>query len=216
MDGFKLLFGDEQGSEGHLETVLKEHTHGVLLFDEMEKAYRPLLLNFLHQLDKGTIRLGKNTRYSLKNFFFIFTTNIGGAEIIQEMSAGMPWDYVLSSMDVLLKKELKPEFLGRFDEVFVFKALSDENQRKIAGKYLEFYTNHYKKLHHEISFDNDIVNFIVLHGYNDTLGARPMKQATLKFISGAINEQMEKGISHVKGMLKRDDRNQRLYISSIN
>jgi ATP-dependent Clp protease ATP-binding subunit ClpA len=76
-DNVKLFMGDETGRAGRLGQILSEHSEGVLLFDEIEKAHRSIWDLFLQMLDAARITLADHYTYNLSRFCIVCTSNIG-------------------------------------------------------------------------------------------------------------------------------------------
>lgn len=191
-DAVKLLLGDEAGKAGRLGRVLDTHGHGTLLFDEMEKA-NPLILDvFLQILDAARITTGNGTIHNLSNWYVVFTSNIGSAEIMGQ--SRLPFTTVERFVMAKLQQELRPEFIARFQEIVVFRKLSPEVQREIVIGQLEAYLRHLaEKLGIHLQSTPEAVEFLIRHGFHRTLGARPLRNAVLRYVGDAIRLAMRFG-----------------------
>ncbi len=149
------LIGSPPGYLGHREThplitqeeLAKYHTEKVklsfLLFDEIEKASDALWQLLLGILDKATLTLGDNRRVDLSQCVIFLTSNLGGGEITELMTAGMgfvqPADKkedrldhkVARTAEEAAKRKFSPEFMNRLDKVVVFHPLRPEQLEKI-------------------------------------------------------------------------------------
>ena len=83
LDAVKLFMGDETGNPGRLGKILSEHRHGVLLFDEIEKAHRLVWDLFLQMLDAARITLADHRAYDLSDFYIVCTSNIGSQQLLR-------------------------------------------------------------------------------------------------------------------------------------
>lgn len=191
-DAVKLLLGDESGKPGRLGRVLDTHAHGTLLFDEMEKA-NPLILDvFLQILDAARITTGNGVTHDLSNWYVVFTSNIGSAEIMGQ--SRLPFTTVERFVMAKLQQELRPEFIARFQEIVVFRKLSPEVQREIVIGQLESYLRHLaEKLGINLQSTSEAVEFLIRHGFHRTLGARPLRNAVLPYVGDAIRLAMRRG-----------------------
>lgn len=140
------LFGAPPGYVGYdnggmLTEFASEYEDGIILFDEIDKAHKTVLSSLLHILDEGFIKDTKTGNLiSIKDHIIIMTSN-HGLELLTQSKVGFGVDKSKLSRQesetVLiknLKKELKPEFLNRFDEIIVFNNLSDKDYLKIFDK----------------------------------------------------------------------------------
>ncbi len=135
------LFGAPPGYVGYednssLADFVKENPHCIVLFDEIDKANPDVLNSLLHIMDEAEIRTNSGEFVSFENVIIIMTSN-HGAELIDKQIIGFNdknADQELKVKDLLinnLKKVLKPELLNRFDEIIVFKKLSEDSLDKI-------------------------------------------------------------------------------------
>jgi ATP-dependent Clp protease ATP-binding subunit ClpA len=129
-DSVKLFVGDETGNPGRLGKVLSVHRHGVLLFDEIEKAHRLIWDLFLQMLDAARITLADHRAYDLSGFYIVCTSNIGSQQLLRPTH--LPFATLERAVVSELHRIFRPELIGRFDEKIVFKPLSPDIQREIG------------------------------------------------------------------------------------
>jgi len=123
------------GDGGRLTEFVKHNANCVVLFDEVEKAHPDILNLMLQIMDDGYITDGQGYRVDFTNTIIIATSNIGAGA--PKSSVG----FIDSKKDGqgfldAVKKEFKPEWLARLDEIVVFNSMTDDMLQKILNKYL--------------------------------------------------------------------------------
>jgi ATP-dependent Clp protease ATP-binding subunit ClpB len=190
---------------GQLTEAVRRRPYAVVLFDEIEKAH-PEVFNILLQiLDDGRITDSQGRVVNFKNTIIIMTSNIGS----QYFSERGVDEKVRSTVLAELRKNFRPEFLNRVDEIVVFHALSKEHIKKIVSIQLARFTE--RLAAQQISFvaDESATKLLAEKGYDPVYGARPLKRViqreletplSRKIIAGEIKEGSE-----VKAKAKGDE-----------
>ncbi len=192
-DHVKTLIGEPGGYKGRISDVLDNNQEGVLLFDEMEKA-NPLILDlYLQILNDATITNAHGTRYNVSKFIVVMTSNIGGEEIMDAP------DYVKTralerTVTDCLYDELRPEFIGRFDEIIIFRKLNPKAQREIIK--IEFTTlqNRLLKLGHNIDLNEDSIYWLAKKAITPDKGARNVRREVERHIMAAIRRNFKQNL----------------------
>ena len=118
---------------GQLTEKVRRKPYSVILFDEIEKAHPDVLNILLQILDEGKTSDAQGRVVSFANAVIIMTSNAGSQ--IKENALGFNRDSNEASKDKAmkaLKDFLRPEFIGRVDEIILFNNLTEENLVKIA------------------------------------------------------------------------------------
>lgn len=191
LDAVKLFVGDETGNPGRLGKVLSEHRHGVLLFDEIEKAHRLIWDLFLQMLDAGRITLSDHRAYDLSGFYIVCTSNIGSQQLLRPTR--LPFATLERAVISELHRFFRPELIGRFDEKIVFRPLSSDTQREIGQLAIAEELDRFRQRGFELSLSESALEFLVRRGIHKTLGARPMKKTVQKFMGDAIRQAIKSG-----------------------
>lgn len=128
--------------QGRLIKEVRSNGYSVVLFDEIEKAH-PEVLNILLQiLEDGKLTASDGRAADFKNTIVIMTGNIGAEELNRSYVGfgGSRGSIKGGSSDVMreLKKQFRPELLGRIDNVVVFDRLTPDNMERICLKMLDF------------------------------------------------------------------------------
>lgn len=194
--------GYEEG--GQLTEKIRRRPYSVILLDEIEKAH-PEVFNILLQiLEDGRLTDAKGRVASFKNSIFIMTSNIGSDIIAKEAKLGFVGDEESGQKENLkekvlasLRENFRPEFLNRVDEIIIFNYLGKPEIKKIVDLELSKVAIRLKKKKIEISLSEEAKEFLAEKGFDQNLGARPLKRViqrevldtlSLKIISGEIRE----------------------------
>ncbi len=191
LDAVKLFTGDESGTPGRLGKILSEHRHGVLLFDEIEKAHRLIWDLFLQMLDAARITLADHRSYDLSRFYIVCTSNIGSQLLLRPTR--LPFATLERAVLAELHRFFRPELVGRFDEKIVFKPLSPETQREIGRLAISQELDRFRRRGFDLTVSEAAFEFLVRRGIHKALGARPMKKAVQKFMGDAIRQAIKSG-----------------------
>ena len=126
---------------GQLTEKVRRRPYSVVLFDEIEKAHPDVLNILLQILDEGKINDAQGRTVDFSNTVICMTSNAGSSE---QGTGGLGFNKSAGEMTAdktmkALRQFLRPEFLGRVDEVVVFQPLGSETLEKIAALMLEEY-----------------------------------------------------------------------------
>lgn len=191
--------GFEDG--GQLTEKIRRKPYSVILFDEIEKAHPDVFNIMLQILDDGILTDSQGRRVDFKNTVIIMTSNIGARKITDSAKSigfadtGAEADYEKIKENVMsdLKKEFRPEFLNRIDEIIVFKKLSEEEIKKITEIMLSSVKKRMQLLNISVCFDDKLISFISHEGFDPTFGARPLRRAIQTKVEDFIAEKMLEG-----------------------
>ena len=131
--------GFEEG--GQLSEKVRRNPYSVVLFDEIEKAHPDVFNILLQVLDDGHITDSKGRKVSFKNTVLIMTSNAGAQRIVDPKNLGFATeksetkDYEKMKSNVMeeVKRDFKPEFINRIDDIIVFHQLNNENMKEIVN-----------------------------------------------------------------------------------
>src|SRR5580700_8316655 len=183
-ESLSILLGGKLGERGTLAMAYDKSQSGTLLFDEIEKAHSRILDIFLQILDAARVTMADGGTLDLSQFFIVFTSNIGGADLLNLQHS----TFATMERHVLARAQqvMRPELFARITEKLVFNRLNYDYQLEIAELLLN---NELKFLHergHEIQADKSVLPFVVQRGFHPRLGARPMRDAVEKFVGDAV------------------------------
>lgn len=192
---------------GQLTDKVRTKPYSVILFDEIEKAHPDVFNILLQILEDGILTDSQGRRVDFRNTVIIMTSNLGARLITGGGSKALGFaagddedkeaerDYAQIKDDVMgeLKKAFKPEFLNRIDEIIVFRKLSRENIKEIAGKMLESVKDRLAANGITAEFTDAAIEKIAENGFDENYGARPLRRAIQSDIEDMIAEKMLEG-----------------------
>ncbi|MAY83419.1 MAG: ATP-dependent chaperone ClpB [Flavobacteriales bacterium] len=181
---------------GQLTEAVRRKPYSVILLDEIEKAHPDVFNILLQVLDDGRLTDNKGRVVNFKNTIIIMTSNLG-SQIIQENFDDLDsknLDSVMASTKKevmgLLRKTIRPEFLNRIDETIMFTPLSKANVKEIVGLQLQWVKKLAAKNEIEISFTDEVVNYLAEEGYDPQFGARPIKRLIQKRVLNQLSKDL--------------------------
>ena len=208
MEGHSVskLIGSPPGYVGYdeaggLTEKVRRKPYSVVLFDEIEKAHPDVMNLLLQILDDGRLTDNQGRTVNFKNTVIIMTSNVGARLITDKKTLG--FSGILSKEDEKLKaendtikrdvmqeakREFKPEFLNRIDEIIVFHKLSKEDITQIIDNMLKTVQNRMNKQNIKFDVDEKAKELIAKEGTDLNYGARPLKRAIQNLIEDRIAE----------------------------
>ena len=187
---------------GQLTEKVRRKPYSVILFDEIEKAHPDVMNMLLQVLDDGRLTDSQGRTVNFKNTVIIMTSNVGAKLITDKKTLGFieekengEKEYQDIKKDVMgeLKKEFKPEFLNRIDEIIVFHKLEDNQIRKIVDIMLNNVAKLLKEQGIKLTVDENAKDLVAKKGTDKTYGARPLKRAIQTMVEDKIAEAMLDG-----------------------
>ncbi len=167
---------------GQLTEAVRRKPYSVILLDEIEKAHADVFNMLLQVLDEGRLTDNKGVTVDFTNTIIIMTSNIGSHLISDkiEETGGEFTDEVYSKLqDKLmdqLKKQIRPEFLNRVDDIIVFHPLEKEHIREIVDIQLQRVHKMLDKKDITLSVSDNVKDWLAERGYDPVYGARPLKR----------------------------------------
>lgn len=190
---------------GQLTEQVKKQPFCVLMFDEVEKAHPDVLNILLQILEDGHLSDSQGRKTDFKNTIIIMTSNIGARIICnQDNTIGFKEDEksendIKKRVFAELKKNFKPEFLNRIDDIIMFNKLSKEDSYKITKLMLNDLTERVKNLDISLNFSDNVIKHIAKKGFDPLLGARPLKRIIQTEIEDRLSDEI------ISSNLKRGD-----------
>ena len=174
-------YGEGKAGSGKLINELERVPNCVLLFDEIEKAHPDVIQVLLGLMDNGIITGSDNKQASARNAFVIMTSNLGAVDSERNV-IGFGSALNNDANEEAVKKFFSPEFRNRLDATVKFNRLDKEVIRRVADKFMQQIRAQLAEQKQSIEYDDSALDYLAVHGYSDTMGARPMKRL--------INEQI--------------------------
>ena len=190
--------GHEEG--GQLTEAIRRKPYSVILFDEIEKAHPDVTQILLQILEDGRLTDSLGRKVDFRNTILIMTSNVG-AHILQRnsslgFSAGNADDDFDKTKDKIMdeaKKSFKPEFLNRLTEIVIFRPLVRESMRAIVDLELKKLTDRLKEKKLKLKISEKVKEFLIEKGYDNKLGARPLRRAVEKYLEDSLAEEVLAG-----------------------
>ena len=178
---------------GQLTEKVRRHPYSVVLFDEIEKAHPDVMNILLQILDEGKINDAQGRTVDFSNTVICMTSNAGSTD--QSGATGFGKKLEVASADKSMKalqEFLRPEFLGRVDEVITFHPLSEENLEKIAALMLDEYKPGFAAHGITLEYGQPALAAIVAQS-STKYGARELRRTIRKAVEDPIAEALVDG-----------------------
>ncbi len=186
------LIAPMQGAElGFLGEVRKQ-PFSVILFDEIEKAHPSVVNALLQMLDEGMMRDSDNKTVSFRDAIIIATSNAGADEIRQAIDAGRDVaDLESTFVDTLISRgSFAPEFVNRFDEVVLFKPLSQTDLIQVIDLIVAGINTTLDTQKVRVELTTEAKQWLVAKGYDSKLGARPMRRMAQRYVENIVAKRL--------------------------
>ncbi len=191
--------GYEEG--GQLTEAVRRKPYSVVLFDEIEKAHYDVFNILLQILEDGRITDSQGRVVSFKNTIIIMTSNLGSQLILEHKGAvAEVKDEVLAE----LKRNFRPEFLNRIDEVLIFRQLTKADMMRIVDIQLRLFARRLEDSEVKFTISDAARQQIVDNGFDPAFGARPLKRAVIRELETPVSRLLISGELAGGGELKVD------------
>lgn len=185
---------------GQLTEAVRRKPYSVVLFDEIEKAHPDVFNILLQVLDDGRITDSQGRTVDFKNTIIILTSNLGSSYILEGIDTdGEISETARNEVENLLKRQFRPEFLNRLDEIIFYKPLTKTEIMSIVELMLDDLRKRLANQHIKLSLTDAAKNYIVDCGYDPSFGARPLR----RFIQSKVETLAAKKI--IGGHLEHSD-----------
>jgi ATP-dependent Clp protease ATP-binding subunit ClpB len=174
--------GYEEG--GQLTEAVRRRPYSVILFDEVEKAHPDVFNILLQILDDGRLTDSQGRTVDFRNSVIIMTSNVGSHFILEH--AGGDWALVETQVMLDLRKQFKPEFLNRVDDIIIFRPLGTEQIEKIVEIQLKKLDRLLAEKKITIDVTPEAKQIIAEEGYDPAYGARPLKRTIQRLLQNPL------------------------------
>ncbi len=198
--------GYEEG--GYLTEAVRRKPYSVVLMDEVEKAHPDVFNVLLQVLDDGRLTDGQGRTVDFRNTVIVMTSNLGAHEI-QRLSADPATrdaELIKEAVMIEVKKQFRPEFINRIDEIVVFHALDAEHIASIARIQLKALERRLAEREMTLTVSEAALAEIAKVGFDPLYGARPLKRAIQQQIENPIARRMLEGRFGPKDVIPVDFR----------
>jgi ATP-dependent Clp protease ATP-binding subunit ClpC len=222
--------GYEEG--GQLTERIRRRPYSVVLLDEVEKAHPDVFNMLLQIMEEGRLTDSFGRHVDFRNVVLIMTSNIG-ADLIKSggaskfglspRSKGREEEANYQQMKDMLMKEIeryfRPEFIGRLDDVIVFRPLNREHLEQIVEFELRKVTKRLSEHGLRVELSEEARSFLTDKGTNADFGARPLRRAIEQHVEDPLSEEILrgnfKGKDLIKITVKGDDKDKHLYFEAL-
>ena len=189
---------------GQLTEKVRRHPYSVVLFDEIEKAHPDVFNILLQILDDGRLTDSKGRTVDFKNTILIMTSNVGAKTIKKQKTLGFgtpdkdkkerdEYDKMKENIMSELKKQFRPEFLNRIDDIIVFHSLNKEDISQIVKLMCKTLVKRLDEMTIKLEMDEDAIDLIAKSGFDLEYGARPLKRSIQKELENELSELILQG-----------------------
>ncbi len=188
---------------GQLTEKVRRKPYSVVLFDEIEKAHPDVLNILLQILDEGRITDSHGRTVSFENTVIVMTSNAGS----NVRSSAMGFNRTAEEAEKnrvmnALSEFLRPEFLGRVDEIVVFRALDENDYTRIAGLLLDEIKGPMQEKGILFGYDEDAARLIARKSFGDRSGGRAIRRTIRREVEDRIAELLVESAGNPPAMLK--------------
>jgi len=179
--------GYDQG--GLLTEAVTKQPHAVLLLDEIEKAHPDVFNLLLQVMDHGTLTDNNGRKADFRNVVLVMTSNAGAQEMGRSSMGFTEQDHQTDGLEII-KRAFTPEFRNRLDGIIQFKALSTDAILRVADKSVLELEMLLQDKNVTLEIDNDARQWLAEHGYDVTMGARPMARLVQDKIKRPLADEL--------------------------
>ena len=181
---------------GQLTEAVRRKPFSVVLFDEIEKAHPDVFNTLLQILEDGRLTDSQGRTVDFKNTVIIMTSNLGTQDLKRKSigfasdSEEISYTKIKEKVTDALKKQFRPEFLNRIDEVIVFHELTMDEVKSIVDLMLVRIREQLKSQALDLVLTDDAKALLGGKGYDPQLGARPLRRAIQRMLEDQLSERV--------------------------
>ncbi|MCC7421380.1 MAG: ATP-dependent Clp protease ATP-binding subunit [Planctomycetaceae bacterium] len=209
--------GYEEG--GQLTEKIRRRPYAVVLLDEIEKAHPEVYSMLLQIMEEGHLTDSFGRRVDFKHVVLIMTTNTGASRMAHGGDVGfhsgtkkeseVSYDEMKKNLMHELQREFRPEFLGRLDEVVVFRKLTENDLKRIVDVELSKVRERLGERGLKLVLTDATKNFLIKQGQGENdegldYGARPLRRSVARYIEDPLSEELLRGTFDGKNTITVD------------
>ena len=190
--------GFEEG--GQLTEKIRRRPYAVVLLDEIEKAHPDVFNMMLQIMEEGRLTDSFGRHVDFKNTILIMTTNAGAEAIKNESAFGFQkqeddagYESMKARVMERIERVFRPEFIGRCDDVIVFRHLTVDNLKQIIDLEVSKIRDRLAEKGLKLVLSDDSKKFLIKRGSNTDFGARPLRRAVENYIEDPLSERILSG-----------------------
>jgi ATP-dependent Clp protease ATP-binding subunit ClpC len=174
-----------------------------VLFDEIEKAHPDVMNMLLQILEEGKLTDNVGRVVNFRNTIILLTSNVGAETIKKQSSMGFSpisdensYEKMREKIMDEAKRQFRPEFLNRLDDIIVFRSLTKPDLIEILNLEAEKVMERLKGKNLVLNLDAKAKDLLVEKGYDPMYGARPMRRSVERYLEDPLAEELLKGSIH--------------------
>jgi len=187
--------GYEEG--GQLTEAVRRKPYSVILLDEIEKAHPDTFNVLLQVLDEGRLTDNKGRLADFKNCIIIMTSNLGSHKIQTAFEEHPKFDTAekVAKEEVmqLLRKQVRPEFLNRIDDIVLFSPLTQKEILKVVELQMEQIANRLKAQEIVLKASTEALEELAILGFDPQYGGRPVKRSLQQHVLNPLSKALLAG-----------------------
>ena len=200
---------------GQLTEKVRRRPYSVILFDEIEKAHPDVMNILLQILDEGKLTDAHGRTVSFENTVIVMTSNAGSEQ--KDSTVGFTKNEAQARKDhtyKALSQFLRPEFLGRIDEIVTFRQLDEKDYEKIAALMLQELVEPMKEKGITFGWDEAVLALIAKEAYGNKSGARDLRRVIRRQVEDPICTLLVEQIDGQVALIKAIDKDGKIEIVS--
>ncbi len=198
---------------GQLTEKVRRKPYSVVLFDEIEKAHPDIMHILLQILDDGKITDAQGRNVDFSNTVIVMTTNAGSDKLGGGIGFGKSTSQLAAEkVQKALSEFLRPEFLGRLDEVIIFSPLSEETLVKIADLMLSDIKKGLAAQGTEFEWSRAVGEKLAHLSANSKFGARELRKNLRKQVEDKIGDAVMHSGAHMPALINLDVVNDEIFV----
>lgn len=185
--------GHEEG--GQLTEQVRQRPYSVVLFDEIEKAHPDVMDLLLQILEEGRLTDSFGRKVDFRNTIVIMTSNLGADLIKKSTEVGfgasegsLDYDHIKDKIEGAVKKQFKPEFLNRLNDMVIFRPLNRDSLLHVIELEITKLQARLKKRDVILEMTDAAKGFLVDKGFQPEMGARPLRRTIEQFLEDPLAE----------------------------
>ncbi len=190
---------------GQLTEAIRRRPYSVILLDEIEKAHPSVYNALLQIMDDGRMTDGHGRTVNFKNTVVIMTSNVGQDTIKKESQIGFSvrkdkvtaekqiYDDMKKKVEEDLKRQFRPEFLNRLDDIVVFHELTKEQLRQIVELMVKDLEKRLDIRKISLELTDKAKDWLSEKGYDPVYGARPLRRVIERYVENPLSSQLLRG-----------------------
>ncbi|MFO7821286.1 MAG: ATP-dependent Clp protease ATP-binding subunit [Lentisphaeria bacterium] len=200
------LVGSPPGYVGHdeggqLSERVRRRPYSVVLFDEIEKAHPDVMHMLLQIMEEGQLTDSVGYRVNFRNTIIVMTSNVGAQNLQRPGSMGFgaaaslsdDYEKMQEQLETSLKKQFKPEFINRVDDIVVFRQLEKADLAEIVDIEVEKIQERLSSRDLQLEMNSNVRQFLIDRGYKPEFGARHLRRVAERYIEDPLAEEILRG-----------------------